>query len=187
MKIPHFGMNPDNCKAGNFEAGCQRWNIPTYCIQYCTDCCRKEIWWKNWNTRYDFPFRQNAAKFGERIETPDMIFPSDRMLQNLVKALKHQTQFFLQTECCKICWKNWNTRYNFPFRQNAAQANSHPACWSCGLLQANLERGRLLNTTQYWTLLCHHCNHSTLRQAVVCGALLWLQANWLAFSDLNKK
>ena len=164
MKTPHFGMNPDHCKAGNFEAGCQRWNIHTYCIQYCTDCCGKEIWWKNWNTRYDFPFRQNAAKFGESIETPDTVS--------------------LQTECCKICWKNWNTRYNFPFRQNAAQANSHPACWSCGLLQANLERGRLLNTTQYWTLLCHHCNHSTLRQAVVCGAL---QANWLAFSDLNKK
>ena len=153
MKTPHFGMNPDNCKAGNFEAGCQRWNIPTYWLQYCIDCCGKEIWWKNWNTRYDFPFRQNAAKFGERIETPDMIFPSDRMLQNLVKAfkhqtvfpsdrmlqnlvkaLKHQTQFSLQTECCKICWKNWNTRYNVPFRQNAAQANSHPACWSCGLL-----------------------------------------------------
>ena len=121
MKTPHFGMNPDHCKAGNFEAGCQRWNIPTYCIQYCTDCCWKEIWWKNWNTRYDFPFRQNAAKFGERIETPDTIFPSDRMLQNLVKALKHQIQFSLQTECCKICWKHWNTRHSFPFRQNAAK------------------------------------------------------------------
>ena len=100
MKTPHFGMNPDHCKAGNFEVGCQRWNIPTYCIQYCTDCCGKEIWWKNWNTRYDFPFRQNAAKFGESIETPDTVFPSDRMLQNLLKELKHQIQFSLQTECC---------------------------------------------------------------------------------------
>ena len=169
MKTPRFGANPDHCRAGNFEAGCQRWNIPTYCVQYCTNCWKllvKElkhqiwfslqtecckIWWKNWNTRHNFPFRQNAAKFGERIETPDTIFPSDRMQPNLVKELKHQIQF--------------------PFKQNAAQANSHPACWSCGLLQANLERSRLLNATQYWTLLCHHCNHSAVRQAVVCGAL----------------
>ena len=98
MKTPRFGANPDHCRAGNFEAGCQRWNIPTYCVQYCTNCCKllvKElkhqiwfslqtecckIWWKNWNTRYNFPFRQNAAKFGERIETPDTVS--------------------LQTECC---------------------------------------------------------------------------------------
>ena len=132
MKTPRFGANPDHCRAGNFEAGCQRWNIPTYCVQYCTNCCKllvKElkhqiwfslqtecckIWWKNWNTRYDFPFRQNAAKFGERIETPDTIFPSDRMQQNLVKELKHQIQFSLQTECSQIWWKNWTTRYSFP-------------------------------------------------------------------------
>ena len=185
MKIPHFGMNPDNCKAGYFEVGCQRWNIPT--------------------NAYNTVQTVAGKKFGERIETPDTIFPSDRMLQKILKELKHQTRFSLQTGCCKIWWKHGNTRHSFPsdrMLQNLLKELKHliqfslqTECCTGKFSPSMLElwasagqlRGRLLNTTQYWTLLCHHCNHSTLRQAVVCGALLWLQAHWLAFSDLNKK
>ena len=46
-----------------------------------------------------FPSDRMLQNLVKRIKTPDMIFPSDRMLQNLVKALKHQIRFSLQTEC----------------------------------------------------------------------------------------
>ena len=83
MKTPHFGANPDVCVRQETLRRAAKGEIYS-------------------PTAYNTVQTAAGKKFGERIETPDTTFPSDRMLQNLVKELKHQTQFSLQTECCKI-------------------------------------------------------------------------------------